>query len=105
VLGVVSALAGVLLHQMWWGLTLAVVVGGLLWWCLPSDWIHRFAYGLGWVLVAGLAATPRGAGDYLVPANLFGYAFLVWATGLAVAGLLVPRARRGADQSLSGDAT
>lgn len=104
-LGLVAATGAVLLHQMVWGLALGIVVGALLWWSLPPRWGYRLAYGAGWVVVAVLAAAPRGSGDYLVPANLFGYAFLVWSTALAVAGLLSTGPRRAADPEVSGRST
>ncbi|MGN0065245.1 MAG: hypothetical protein ACI379_13485 [Nocardioides sp.] len=99
-LGLLSAAAAVLLHQLWWGLLLGVLVSLLLWWALPPRWWTRLAFALGWVVVAVVAAVPRGAGDYLVPANVLGYAFLVWSVVLVVVSVVFPGRRT--DPGLSG---
>lgn len=102
-LGVVACGAAVLLHQMWWGMALGVVVSLLLWWALPPRWWARLPYALGWVAVAAVAAVPRGAGDYLVPANLLGYAFLIWSVLLVVLSVFFPGQRP--ERGLSGQPT
>lgn len=102
-LGLLSAAAAVLLHQLWWGMLLGVVVSGLLWWALPPRWWARLAFSLGWLAVAAAASVPLGAGDYLVPANVLGYAFLIWSVILVIASVVFPGRRR--NRGLSGQPT
>jgi hypothetical protein len=58
---------------------------------------------LGWVLVVGLAVSPRAEGDYLVPGNLRGYGLLVGTLVLVVGALAtLPAPRRGGDPVHAG---
>ena len=99
-LGLVCGVAAVLLLQWWWGMLLGVVLSLLIWWSLPPRWWTRLGFSGGWLVVAGMAAVPRGAGDYLVPANVLGYAFLIWS--IVLLGLSVVFPGRRTDRRISG---
>jgi hypothetical protein len=75
VVGFVVAVAAVAVHVRWWGLLLAVVAGvaGIL--ALPPG-LRRVAYVAGWLVAVGLAAVPRGEGDYAIAGDLPGYLLL-----------------------------
>ena len=75
-LGAVTGVAAVAVHQRSWGLALVVaaVVATVL--ALPRGWWTRLPFALGFVALLGLAMTPRGEGDYLVPGNTRGYVLL-----------------------------
>ena len=81
-LGAVTGVAAVAVHQRWWSLALAVAAIGSVVVALPRGWWSRLAFAVGLAVVLGLAMTPRGEGDYLIPANGRGYTLL--AVGLLV---------------------
>jgi hypothetical protein len=94
-LGAATALATVVLHQVWWGLllslaaTVAVLVG------VPRGWLSRLPFALGWAGLVAWVAPQRPEGDYVIGSNTAGYALL----GLALVVLLfavvtLPRPRR-----------
>lgn len=90
--GAVTSVAAVAVHQRWWGLALAAgaVVATLV--ALPRGWWARPPFALGFVAVLGVAMSPRGEGDYLVPGNAGGYALLALGlVTLVVAVVTLPR--------------
>jgi O-antigen ligase len=74
--GAVTGLASVAVHQRWWSLVLVVAAVGVTAMALPRGWSTRLPFALGFAAVLGLAMTPRAEGDYLVPANTRGYLLL-----------------------------
>ncbi|MFN8194379.1 MAG: hypothetical protein U0R80_08865 [Nocardioidaceae bacterium] len=91
-LGLVTGLAAVLVHDRWWGLLVAVA-GTLAGLRLVQRGLLRFCYVAGWVLVVVLASVPRP--DYLVSADLEGYLLLALAPVLVVVALVTsPPPRR-----------
>jgi hypothetical protein len=95
-LGAVTGVAAVAVHQRWWGLALLVAAVTATVLSLPRAWWTRLPFALGFIALLGLAMTPRGEGDYLVPGNARGYVLLgvgVLAFVIAVATLPRPGAR------------
>lgn len=94
-LGVVTAVAAVLLHQAgwgWWLLALAAPLSVTL--ALPAG-LLRVAYAAPFTVLAWLASFPRPEGDYLVTATPTGYGFLFGSLVLlGIAGLTMPRMKR-----------
>lgn len=74
--GIVTSIAAVMVHQRWWGLTLAVAAVAAATVALPAGWWTRLPFALGFVVVLGVAMVPRGEGDYLIPGNARGYVLL-----------------------------
>ena len=72
--GLATAVGTVAVHQWWWGLLLGAGASLLTELATPAGWWTRLPYAAGYAGVVGLAATPRGAGDYLVSADGRGYA-------------------------------
>lgn len=94
--GAVTGVAAVAVHQRWWGLALVVAAVTATVLALPRGWSTRLAFVVGFVTLLGVALTPRGEGDYLVPGNARGYALLgvgVLAVLIAVATLPRPGGR------------
>lgn len=83
--GAVAGVAAVAVHQRWWGLLLAVAAVIATAVALPRGWWTRLPFALGFLVPLGLAMTPRGEGDYLVPGNTRGYVLL----GLGVVVLVI----------------
>lgn len=77
VAGVLTGIAVVALHDLWWGLALGVGATVLATFALPPGWWTRLAFVLGWVLVVGWLSLPRAEGDYLLSQDVQGYAVLV----------------------------
>ena len=96
VVGAVTGVAAVAVHQRWWGLALVVAAVTATLLALPRGWWSRLPFALGFVALLGLAMTPRGEGDYLVPGNTRGYVLLgvgILALVTAVASLPRPGPR------------
>lgn len=74
--GLVTGVAAVAVHQRWWGLVLVLAALAATVVALSPGWWTRLPFALGFVAVLGLAMTPRGEGDYLVPGNARGYVLL-----------------------------
>ena len=87
-LGGVAGSAALLLHQYAWGFALGVAASAAVWWALGPRWWGRTPFSAGWVVVAFLGSSTRPEGDFLVPANLPGYAFLGWSLTLVVASVV-----------------
>lgn len=96
--GLLTGVAGVVLHQYAWGLVLAVLGSAAGAWFLPPRWPARPAFALGWVLAVGAGTVTRPEGDYLVPADTRGVLLLGWSSVLLLAALVTARrAPSGAD--------
>jgi len=90
--GAVTGVAAVAVHQRWWSLALAVAAVTATVLALPRGWWTRLPFAVGFVAVLGLAMTPRGEGDYLVPGNARGYVLLgVGVLALLIAVATLPR--------------
>lgn len=91
--GGAAGLAGVVLHQYWWGLLLTVAAAPITTYALPPRGATRIPFVVGFVAIvlAGTAARPEG--DYLVGTTFNGYALLILAVVLFVGGVVsvVPR--------------
>jgi hypothetical protein len=94
--GAVSGGAAVLVHQRWWGLALGLVSATAVAVALPARWWLRPAFAAGWMAVVTAAVLPRAEGDYLIPANVAGYAVLGWSFALLLASLVTLPPRRRA---------
>jgi hypothetical protein len=95
--GAVVGTATVLVHQLLWGLPLAVLalVATLL--ALPAGWSTRGALGLGWILAVAWLARTRPEGDVLVADSWRGYLLLglvVLPAAITVLTLPPPRMTR-----------
>ncbi|BBH16729.1 hypothetical protein Back2_10160 [Nocardioides baekrokdamisoli] len=102
-LGLVTAAAAVVLHDLTWTLVLAGVATGSTLWALPAGVRGRVPYALGWMVVLALAVTPTSAGGYLVGSTTTGYAVLglgLIALSASIATFPLKRRRRlaGHDQ-------
>jgi hypothetical protein len=94
--GAVTGVAAVAVHQRWWGLALVVAAVTATVLALPRGWWTRLPFAVGFAALLGVALTPRGEGDYLVPGNARGYVLLgvgVLAVLIAVATLPRPGGR------------
>jgi hypothetical protein len=94
-LGAAIAVAGVVAHELWWGLplTAAALVCVLVW--VGRGWLTRLPLALGFVVVVGLAVPTRPEGDYLVSSSGRGYLLLALALAvLLVAVVTLPSPRR-----------
>ncbi|MDF1603964.1 DUF6113 family protein [Nocardioides sp. YIM 152315] len=97
VLGAGTGIATVAVHEMPWGLALAVAATVVTAYALPPGWRTRLAFVVGWVAMVGWMTLPRPEGDYLVSQDWQGYLVLGLGVALIVAGLAtLPRPRRAA---------
>ena len=95
--GLLSAAAGTLLHQHWWGLTLALAAGLVTLAWLPPGGV-RLAFGVGWSLAVARAVVERPAGGFLVASDAAGWSWLAGSFVLLLAALATVRPpRRHAD--------
>lgn len=106
VVGVVSGVAGTLLHQHWWGLALALGTALVVLGWLPPG-VVRIAFALGWCVPVVRGALERPAGGFLVGSDPPGWSFLAGSFVLLVAALAtVASGRRHADDhGVRGPAT
>ncbi|MFC5177417.1 hypothetical protein [Nocardioides taihuensis] len=91
VVGVVTAVAVVALHQLWWGLVLGLAATLTTLVALPPGWWTRLAFAVGWVGLVAYVVPARPSGSYLVPGNAAGY--LLLGAGLVVLLLAVATVR------------
>jgi len=94
-LGALTAVASVALHQLWWGLLLAVAAPAAVLAALPPGWWARLPFAVGWIAMVGYLTVPRPEGDYVIGDGLAGYVLLAAAMAFLI-GALVTLPRRGA---------
>jgi hypothetical protein len=80
--GAATAVATVALHGWWWGFAFGAAATLLVAYALPAGWWTRLPYAVGWDAMVGWLTFPRPEGDYLLSADVQGYAVL--ALGLAL---------------------
>lgn len=105
-LGAVIAVAGVVAHELWWGLplTAATLASVLVW--VGRGWLTRLPLALGFVVAVGVAVPTRPEGDYLVSSSTRGYLLLLLALApLLVAVVTLPRPRRAPRPETVGGTT
>lgn len=104
--GSVSGAAGVLVHQLWWGLALALAAALVTTAWLPAGWL-RSGFVVGWMLMVSRATLTLPGGDYLVSADAAGWSLLAGSLVLLVAALVTAGGRSGRadDQGDRGSAT
>lgn len=101
-LGVVTGVAATMLHDRAWGWWALAVAGSLAAGLAVRAGWPRLGFGVGWLLVVWLAASPRPEGDYLVGSGPRGLAFLGVALLLlvvCVTTIPVRRRRSAAEES------
>lgn len=95
VAGAATGLATVALHDLAWGLPLAVAATVATLVALPAGWWSRLAYVVGWDAMVAWLTVPRPEGDYLLSQDVAGYAVLGLGLVLLVVGIgTLPRPRR-----------
>lgn len=102
VVGVVTGLASVALHQLWWGLLLATVATVATTFALGRGWLTRLPFALGWAGFVGYATMPPPGGGYAISADTSGYLLAGLALvllGFALATLPRPGRRPGTEPS------
>ena len=105
-LGAVVAVAGVVAHELWWGLplTTATLVCVLVW--VGRGWLTRLPLALGFVVTVAVAVPSRPEGDYLVLSSTRGWLLLLLAVAtLLVAVVTLPRPRRAPRPGTAGETT
>lgn len=89
------ALAGVVSHELWWGLplTAATLVACFVW--VGRGWFTRLPMAAGFVAIVLVALPTRSEGDFLVSSSARGSLFLLLTLVVVVAALVtLPRPRR-----------
>lgn len=101
--GAATGIGTVAVHQTWWLLALAgAATVAVLIACPPGLWT-RVPFAVGYAGMVGVASVPRPEGDYLLGANLEGYAVLGTAVGVIVVSLAtLRRPRRSPAEKGSG---
>lgn len=104
--GVVTAVAAVAVHALWWGIPLVVAGLGTGLAAVGRGWLTRLPLALGFVLGVGMSLVPRAEGGYLVAGDTRGWLLLaaaVVAPFWAVATL--PRPGRARESESVGPPT
>lgn len=102
VVGLLSGVAGTVLHQTWWGLSLAVGTGLVVVAWLPPGGV-RLAFALGWCVPVLRGALAKPAGGFLVGEDAMGWSFVAASLVLLVAALLTVAAGRRPVPGSGGD--
>ncbi|GAB3031581.1 hypothetical protein GCM10011376_24890 [Nocardioides flavus (ex Wang et al. 2016)] len=108
--GVVSGVAGTLLHLHWWGLALALATAVVVLGWLPPGGL-RVAFALGWCVAVLRGVLEGPGGGFLVAADAAGWSLLAGSAVLLVASVATVRGRRTTprgradDPGLRGSAT
>jgi hypothetical protein len=102
VVGLLSGAAGTVLHQLWWGLALALATGLVVLAWLPPG-AGRVAFALGWWVPVLRGALERPAGGHLVSADAAGWSFLAGSAVLLLAALATVASGRGRTAAPAGD--
>jgi hypothetical protein len=110
VVGVLSGVAGTVLHQSWWGLALGLGTALVVLAWLPPGGV-RLAFALGWCLPVLRGVLARPAGGFLVGSDAMGWSFVAGTLVLLVAALATiasgrrPDPRPGEDPGVRGSLT
>ena len=96
VVGVVTGIATVALHDLTGWFVLATAATLVTVYALPPGWWSRLAFVVGWVAIVGWLTVPRSEGDYLISQDWQGYAvlglgLLILVTGIATLPRPAPR--------------
>lgn len=88
VVGAVTAIASVALHDANWGwFVLALAAPAASTAALPAGWL-RFGFVLGWVAMVLVVIQGTAAGSWAITADLRGYLFLAGGLSLMVAAVV-----------------
>lgn len=104
--GVVTSLATVAVHQLWWGLVLgaSATLSALL--ALSGGWLTRLPFAAGWTGFLAWMVPTRDEGDYAISADAQGVALLALALVVVVLALAtLPRPVRRSPVRGSGPPT
>lgn len=82
VAGAATGLATVAVHELAWGLPLAIGATVAALGALPPGWWSRLAFALGWSALVGWLSVPRPEGGFVIGSDVPGYTVL--GLGLAV---------------------
>ena len=85
--GAVTGLTTVAVHDLVWGFMLAVAATALTTFALPPGWWSRLAFVVGWAVMVGWLTLPRPEGDYVISQDWQGYAVLGLGLLLVVVGV------------------
>lgn len=101
VLGIATAAAAVVLHDITWTAVLEWIATLLTLRALPAGLPGRLPYALGWMAVLAVAVTRTPGGGYLIESSTSGYAVLVLGLVVLSVGIATyPLKRRS---RLAGD--
>ncbi|MBZ5740081.1 DUF6113 family protein [Nocardioides mangrovi] len=94
VVGAVTGIAAVAVHDRVWGFVLAAAATVVTTLALPPGWWSRLAFAIGWVAMVGWLTIPRPEGDYLISQDWQGYSVLGIALLLPIVAVgTLPRPR------------
>ena len=85
--GAGTAVAGVALHSLTWGLALTVAATAFALLALPAGWWTRLPFALGWTVMVAWLVPTRPEGDYAVGQDWQGYTMLGLALLVLVIGI------------------
>ena len=94
VVGAVTGLAAVALHEIWWGFLLAAVATVAVMLAIGPGWLTRLPFALGWVALVAWMTPRRDEGDYVVSSDVAGYALLGFGWLVLMFALVTLRGRR-----------
>jgi hypothetical protein len=93
--GAATGLAAVAVHDIWWGLLLAVATTVAVMLAVGPGWLTRLPFTLGWVALVVWVTPRRPEGDYVVSSDVPGYLLLGFGWFVLLFALLTLRPRRG----------
>ncbi len=105
-LGAGTAIASVAVHELGWGLPLAVAATLLTLLALPAGWWTRLPFALGWTGLVAWVVSPRPEGDYVISSDVQGYVVIGLALLVLVLGIATlprPRARNRPATETAGE--
>lgn len=95
VVGAVTGIATVALHDLVWGIGLGLAATTATAVALPPGWSTRLPFAVGWVVLVVWLTLPRSEGDYLISQDWQGYTVLGVAVVLMIVAIgTLPRPRR-----------
>jgi hypothetical protein len=93
--GAGTAIAAVAVHELSWGLPLAIAATLVTLVALPPGWWLRLPFAIGWTVLIGWLVSPRPEGDYVISSDLPGYLLVGLALLVLVLGIAtLPRPTR-----------